>query len=66
MLWSPLCTSATSLEADGKIEQRPNLLNEKSEVSRAGIADVVRRPIASAELAAALSSCLRSAATPQM
>ena len=33
---------------------------------RAGIADVVRRPIASAELAAALSRCLRSAATLQM
>jgi DNA-binding response OmpR family regulator len=33
---------------------------------RAGIADVVCRPIASAELAAALSRCLRSAATLQM
>jgi hypothetical protein len=33
---------------------------------RAGIADVVRRPIASAELAAALSRCLRSAAGLQM
>jgi signal transduction histidine kinase len=33
---------------------------------RAGIADVVRRPIASAELVAALSRCLRSAATLQM
>ena len=33
---------------------------------RAGIADVVRRPIASAELAAALSRCLRSAARLRM
>ena len=53
--------------------RKPILLATRSAVDvgsdalvRAGIADVVRRPIASAELAAALSRSLRSAATPQM
>jgi signal transduction histidine kinase len=53
--------------------RRPILLATRSAVDvgsdtlvRAGIADLVRRPIASAELAAALSRSLRSAATLQM
>jgi nitrogen-specific signal transduction histidine kinase len=51
--------------------RKPILLAARSSVDvgpdqlvRAGIADLVRRPIASAELAAALSRCLRSTAAP--
>jgi len=51
--------------------RKPILLATRSAVDvgsdalvRAGIADLVRRPIASAELAAALSRCLRSTAAP--
>ena len=53
--------------------RKPILLATRSAVDvgpdalmRAGIADVVRRPLVSAELAAALSRSLRSAATLQM
>jgi hypothetical protein len=53
--------------------RKPILLATRSAVDvgpdalvRAGIGDLVRRPFASAELAAALSRSLRSAATPQM
>jgi len=53
------------------IHRNPILLAARSTVDfgpdalvRAGIADLVRRPFASAELAAALSRSLRSTATP--
>jgi hypothetical protein len=47
----------------GPFDSGPGAVDVGSDaLVRAGIADVVRRPIASAELAAALSRSLRSAA----